>query len=504
MENILQAFRDLAKFKIVASIDTGDKTYDNLIVLFVMAIFAVVFSSDSMKNMYLAFTAYYYKDLKNLEVAEYLSAKLEKCSYELIPVKKEIIVKLIMHLKDNCCHLYKNDRICLDDFGKLTVIDNDTMQYAISRLGQGSAYVHVRKLLDKKICPIFISKFGAVGIKGVLSGSASFLYFSYESRRALDEFMKILDKISYNEEDGDKNLPTSQPSLQIGLYYFDQKDNIDRSGLHPIYPDRSFDKIVSKYKPTLLSHLKGFQDANNGKTMFNGFGNYNLGIMVYGLPGTGKTSVMKAICNYLGRDGHVFDMRTVRTTSQFKRMFHEVDKRVYIFDEFDCIRGVINRENGEEFENNHENCKKELRDRLLSLLAIQHTESKDTQNVTKEIENVKKELKQLDEMLNLETMLTVLDGPCEMRNRVIVASTNYIDRIDPALLRPGRFDVKIRLEEFNDEETIELLEKMFAGDDYLEYIKNHKFKRLTPTNIINICHELRDLRKIVKAIEQAR
>ena len=110
-------------------------------------------------------------------------------------------------------------------------------------------------------------------------------------------------------------------------------------------------------------------------------------------------------------------------------------------------------------------------------------------------------MKQFDELLNLETMLTVLDGPCEMRNRVIVAATNYIDRIDSALLRPGRFDVKIKLEEFNDEEAIELLEKMFAGDDYLEHIKNRKFKRLTPTNIINICHELRDLRKIVKAIE---
>jgi SpoVK/Ycf46/Vps4 family AAA+-type ATPase len=284
------------------------------------------------------------------------------------------------------------------------------------------------------------------------------------------------------------------------LYRYDPKIGFEMIDNHPIYPDRIFDNIVSKYKKPVLAHLKQFSDANNSKSTFNGFGSYNLGIMIYGLPGTGKTSFMKALCNHVGRDGYVYDMRTVRTNSQFRDMFRDIKSRVYIFDEFDCIQGVVNREHNEESETTNNDQKRELKDKLLSLLSIQHKESKETQNITKEIEAVKMELKQLDEALNLETLLTVLDGPFEMRNRIIVAATNYIDRIDPALLRPGRFDLKIKLEEFNDEETIELLEKMFAGDDYVEYIKNHKFKRLTPTNIINICHELHDLRKVLKAI----
>lgn len=499
MENILQAFKDLAKFKIVASIDTGDKTYDNLIVLFAMAIFTLVFSTDSVKYMCLTFKAYYYQDLKNLDIAEHLADKLEKCSCEFVPVDREIVMRLILHLKDSCCHLYRKECIYTNSNGKLTISPAMGDHYNVATKNDvGSVYVAVRDILDKqKICPIFISRSGAVGLKGVTTGSTRFLYFSYESDRVLNEFKTFFNGIPIEQLE-DK---VDSKGLHMGLYYYSQEGGcFDRSGLYPIYPDRSFDNIVSKYKAPLLAHLKQFQDANNGRNLFNGFGSYNLGVMVYGLPGTGKTSFMKAICNHLNRDGYIYDMRTVKTASQFKKMFYEVEKRVYIFDEFDCIQGVVNRENPEQTENENINYKKELRDRLFSLLAMQHNESKETQNITKEIESVKKEMKQLDETLNLETLLTVLDGPCEMRNRIIVAATNYIDRIDPALLRPGRFDVKIKLEEFNDEEAIELLEKMFAGDDYLEHIKNHKFKRLTPTNIINICHELRDLRKVMKAI----
>lgn len=506
MDTIFHAVRDLIKFKIVASIDTGDKTYDNLIVLVLISIFTLIFSMESIKSLHMRFITYYYRDLKHLDTAQYLSTRLDKCPFELVPIKTEILVKLVTYLKDNCCHLYKRENVFIKDPDQELIIMRDISgtECSIGTASAGTAYVTVQGLFkDKEICPIFISEFGAVGIKGCyagVGGLTSFLYFIYESKRALAEFKNVLETIPISNKESKPNSRTS--NLVMKLFYYDGGVNewYESGGRYPIYPDRSFDNIVSQYKAPLLRHLKQFEEVNNGKPSFNGFGSYNLGIMIYGLPGTGKTSFMKAICNHLKRNGHIYDMRSVRTSKQFKQMFKEVEKQVYIFDEFDCVQGVINREKNDEPQLNHEDCKKELKTRLLNLLAIQHTESKETLNITKEIESVKKEIKQLEELLNLETLLTVLDGPCEMRNRVIVAATNYIDRIDPALLRPGRFDVKIKLEEFNDEEAVELLEKMFAGNDYCEHIKTHKFKRLTPTNIINICHELHDLKKILTAI----
>lgn len=47
-------------------------------------------------------------------------------------------------------------------------------------------------------------------------------------------------------------------------------------------------------------------------------------------------------------------------------------------------------------------------------------------------------------LLTLSGLLNALDGLVAQTGRVIIATTNYIERLDPALLRPGRVDFKVR------------------------------------------------------------
>ena len=47
----------------------------------------------------------------------------------------------------------------------------------------------------------------------------------------------------------------------------------------------------------------------------------------------------------------------------------------------------------------------------------------------------------VDDELDLATLLNVLDGIRETPGRILVLSTNYPERLDEALLRPGRFDM---------------------------------------------------------------
>ena len=44
--------------------------------------------------------------------------------------------------------------------------------------------------------------------------------------------------------------------------------------------------------------------------------------------------------------------------------------------------------------------------------------------------------------LTLSGLLNALDGVASAEGRIVVMTTNYIDRLDPALIRPGRVDVK--------------------------------------------------------------
>ena len=44
--------------------------------------------------------------------------------------------------------------------------------------------------------------------------------------------------------------------------------------------------------------------------------------------------------------------------------------------------------------------------------------------------------------ITLSGLLNVIDGVSSEEGRLLFATTNYVNRLDPALLRPGRMDVK--------------------------------------------------------------
>ena len=48
-------------------------------------------------------------------------------------------------------------------------------------------------------------------------------------------------------------------------------------------------------------------------------------------------------------------------------------------------------------------------------------------------------------------MLTELSGVTDVKCRVIFATTNYINKIDSALMRPGKFDFILHLRLYNSE-----------------------------------------------------
>ena len=56
--------------------------------------------------------------------------------------------------------------------------------------------------------------------------------------------------------------------------------------------------------------------------MFNGAGSYNFGLIAYGLPGCGKTTLIKVIANMLGRKVMIVNMSKITKTSDFKKLFY--------------------------------------------------------------------------------------------------------------------------------------------------------------------------------------
>lgn len=79
----------------------------------------------------------------------------------------------------------------------------------------------------------------------------------------------------------------------------------------------------------------------------------------------------------------------------------------------------------------------------------------------------------------LSQLLTEMDGLEELHQVVLLAATNRIDMIDPALLRPGRFDLILRMDLPGEEERYEILTIHLKGLPLAKDIVYHDLVRET-------------------------
>ncbi|KAL0727951.1 hypothetical protein Bca4012_024044 [Brassica carinata] len=129
------------------------------------------------------------------------------------------------------------------------------------------------------------------------------------------------------------------------------------------------------------------------------------GYLLYGPPGTGKSSLIAAMANHLNFDIYDLDLTAVKDNSELRRVLIDTGNRsILVVEDIDCSIALDNRTTDE-------------------------PEKSRNQKVT------------LSGLLNFTDGLWSSCGD----QRIIIFTTNYKDKLDPALLRPGRMDVHIHM-----------------------------------------------------------
>ncbi|KAH7519994.1 hypothetical protein FEM48_Zijuj08G0096600 [Ziziphus jujuba var. spinosa] len=129
------------------------------------------------------------------------------------------------------------------------------------------------------------------------------------------------------------------------------------------------------------------------------------GYLLYGPPGTGKSSLIAAMANYLKFDIYDLELTSIYSNSDLRRVLLSTTNRsILVIEDIDCSIEMQNRQDNDHFDASYSG-------------------------------------------LTLSGILNFIDGLWSScgDERVIVFTTNHKDRLDPALLRPGRMDMHINM-----------------------------------------------------------
>ena len=260
---------------------------------------------------------------------------------------------------------------------------------------------------------------------------------------------------------------------------------------------KNFNNIFFDGKQQIIHKLDFFL---NNKEWYDEKGiPYTLGIGLHGPPGTGKTSLIKAIANYTGRHIIVISPKLIKTKQQLEQFFFETtyneynekgcipfNNKIIVFEDIDCIGDLV-------FDRDKMPDSKE---NIISLL--KNKEDSEILDIIKNkciIDEISSSPK-----ITLDDILNLWDGIRETPGRIIIVTSNKYEKLDPALIRPGRIDISHKLTNASHQTIKEIYKHLFDLEIDNETLLQTKEYVFSPAELINIYVSNKDPMLFVKKI----
>ncbi|KAF8010652.1 hypothetical protein BT93_J1336 [Corymbia citriodora subsp. variegata] len=187
----------------------------------------------------------------------------------------------------------------------------------------------------------------------------------------------------------------------------------------------TFDTLAMELskKGEIMNDLLKFK---RGKQYYERIGKaWKRGYLLYGPPGTGKSTMIAAMANFLNYDVYDLELTTVKDNTELRKLLIETsEKAIIVIEDIDCS---------------------------LDLTGQRKTKKQEKDDDEEKADPVKKMAKGGEERkeskVTLSGLLNFIDGLWSAcgGERIIVFTTNFVEKLDPALIRRGRMDKHIEM-----------------------------------------------------------
>lgn len=341
-----------------------------------------------------------------------------------------------------------------------------------------------------------------------------------------DAAEKIDDVVSKAYEEYKEQLRVDSVSKTRYMYVLHQIKEVNDQRRMPykqyeLSDEKTFDNMFFPQKQEMHSLLDNFVHKT-GKFAIPGFP-HKLGLLLHGPPGTGKTSIIKCLEAYMKRSIVSISLSKITTNQELMDAMFDLKfptdqdswfcklqykQIIFVLEDIDCASDIVNSR------------EQKSRDSIDSQMVFLEANKEQKTSQMKEDEPMLMEMGPLDldsskkykslfslkDKLNLAGIPNVLDGIVDTPNRIVVMTTNHLEKLDPTLVRPGRVSKKILLDYIAAESMMEMLKHYYAeeavGNDIEDQISKlvTKESKVTPAEAEQLCAESDTVRDFIEEL----